>query len=176
VSRGYPKALASSLLFILVCVGCSSMTISPEQAVLDKTAVIITGPIQFEGNSAYLPRTISEGAPSEYGLNFRYTTTETQDRDSWDVLAFFNPLTIVGFPTGKRVSTVIGKLEVLKEIEVVRSYTATCLQEAHRGIYYGASFSELRRRGLAAVRDNIEAQMSRDREFIEKVTSKAFLP
>jgi len=176
VSRGYPKALASSLLFLLVCVGCSSMTISPEQAVLDKTAVIITGPIQFEGKGAYLPRTISEGAPSEYGLNFRYTTTETQDRDSWDVLAFFNPLTIVGFPTGKRVSTVIGKLEVLKEIEVVRSYTATCLQEAYRGIYYGASFSELRRRGLAAVRDNIEAQMSRDREFIEKVTSKAFLP
>lgn len=152
------------------------MTISPEQAILDKATLIITGPIQYEGNSVYLPRTISVGAPSEYGLSFRYTTTETQDRSSWDVLALFNPLTIMGFPTGKRVSTVIGKLEVLKEIEVVRSYAATCLQEAERGIYYGESFSELRRKGLAAVRDNIEAQMSHDREFIEKVGSRALLP
>jgi hypothetical protein len=175
MSRKYRRARATSLLLLLVCVGCSSISVTPELAALDHAAVLIKGPIQYDGNRTYLPRTISEGAPSEYGLSFRYTTSETQDRSSWDIIAIFNPLTILGFPTGRRSSTVTGNLEILKETEVVKSYAASCLQEAHRGIYYGESFSELRRKGLGAVRDNIEAQMSRDREFLEKATSYVFL-
>ena len=170
------RACITIMLFLVAFSGCSSLHVTPELPNSEKATVLIKGPIQYDGNNkGYLPRTISEGALSEYGLSFRYTTSETQDSSSWDVLALFNPLTILGFPTGRRTSTVTGKLEILKETEVVRSYTATCLQEAERGIYYGGSFSDLRRKGLVAVRDNIEAQMSRDRELLEKATSKAFL-
>ena len=87
-------------------------------------------------------------------------------------LALLNPLSVLGIPTGRRNSTVTGTLEILQGTVVVKSYTATCLQEAHRGIYYGESFSDLRRTGLVAVRDNIEAQMSQDRELLEKAASQ----
>ena len=167
------KVCALSLLLLLVVVGCSTMSVTPQLATLDKAPVLIKGPIEYDGNRLYLPRTISEGNPSEYGLRFRYTTSETQDRSSWDVIALLNPFSVLGFPTGRRNSTVTGNLEILKDTEVVKSYTATCLQEAYRGIYYGESFSGLRRTGLVAVRDNIETQMSRDRELLEKTASKA---
>lgn len=175
MNRIYGKAGALPLLLLFVVAGCSSMSVTPELATLDKAPALMKGPILYEGNRLYLPRTISEGDPSEYGLRFRYTTSETQDRSSWDVIALFNPFSVLGFPTGRRNSTVTGNLEILKDTEVMKSYTATCLQEAYRGIYYGESFSGLRRTGLLAVRDNIETQMSRDREFFEKPTSKALL-
>ncbi len=172
MNRIYGIACLLSLLFMFVVVGCSTRTVTPELTTLDKTPVLIKGQIEYDGNRLYLPRTISEGDPSEYGLRFRYATSETQDRSSWDVIALFNPLSILGFPTGRRNSTVTGNLEILKDTEIVKSYQATCLQEAYRGIYYGGSFSDLRRTGLVAVRDSIEAQMSRDRELLEKATSK----
>jgi len=171
----YLLSLTGALLMLSLFTGCSTMTITPQLDTVDKPVVLITGPLQYDGNRLYLPRTISEGDPSEYGLRFRYSTTETQGRSSWDIIALFNPLTILGFPTGRRDSTVGGNLEILKDLEVVKSYTASCQQEAHRGSYYGQSFSELRRTGLVAVRDNIEAQMSRDKYFLEKAASKAFL-
>jgi hypothetical protein len=172
MNRNYSKLRALLLLLLFAIVGCSSMSVTPELAPLNKAPVLIKGPIQYDGNRLYLPRTIAEGDLSEYGLRFRYITSETQDRSSWDVIALLNPLSVLGFPTGRRNSTVTGTLEMLKGAEVVKSYTATCLQEAHRGIYYGESFSDLRRTGLVAVRDNIEAQMFQDRELLEKATSK----
>ena len=175
MNRIYGIACPLSLLFMFVVVGCSTMTVLPELTTLDNTPVLIKGQIEYDGNRLYLPRTISEGNPAEFGLRFRYTTSETQDRSSWDIIALFNPLSVLGFPTGRRNSTVMGNLEILKGTEVVKSYTATCLQEAYRGIYYGGSFSDLRRTGLVAVRGSIEAQMSQDQEFLERATSKAFL-
>ena len=169
------ESRARSILFLFACVGCSTVTVTPDLPALNKVSVLIKGHIQYDGKSEYLPRTISEGSISEYGLTFRYTTTEGQERSGWDVLALFNPLTIVGFPTGQLTSTVAGTLEILKETTIIKSYTATCVQEASKGIYYGETFSQLRRKGLIAVRDNIETQMSRDREFLEKAGSKAFL-
>jgi len=175
MSRIYGKARASSFLFLFVCIGCSTMNVTPELATLDKAEVLVKGPIQYDGKSEYLPRTISEGSISEYGLTFRYATTETQERSGWDIVALFNPLTILGTPTGSLTSTVTGKLEVSKGAELVKSYIARCTQTASKGIYYGETFSELRRKGLLAVKENIETQMSRDQEFLAKVGSKAFL-
>src|SRR5215813_5895698 len=143
MNRIYRKACALSLLLISVVVGCSSMSVTPELATLDKAPVLIKGRIEYDGNRLYLPRTISEADPSEYGLRFRYTTSETQDRSSWDVIGLLNPFSVLGFPTGRRNSTVTGSLEILKDAELVKSYQATCLQEAYRGIYYGGSFSDL---------------------------------
>jgi len=140
MNRIYNNARALSLLLLFVVAGCSTMSVTPGLATLDKIPILIKGTIEYDGNILYLPRTISKGDPAEYGLRFRYTTSETQDRSSWDVIALFNPLSVLGFPTGRRNSTVTGNLEILKDTEVVKSYMATCLQEAYRGIYYGGSF------------------------------------
>lgn|SRR5262249_3334542 len=171
----YFIARTTLVVFLVTSIGCSTMSMSPILSVTETPIVLIKSPIQYDGNRGYLPRTVSEDAVSENGLTVRYATTETQDRNSWDVLALFNPLTIFGFPTGRRTSTVTGNLEILKGSDVLKSYWASCRQEAQRGIYYGESFSELRRSGLTAVRDNIETQMVPDREFIQKAAVKAVL-
>ena len=80
------NARAVVLLLVVVVVGCSSMSVTPELASVNNAPVLIRGPIQYDGNRLYLPRTIAEGALSEDGLKFRYITSETQDRSSWDVL------------------------------------------------------------------------------------------
>src|SRR2546427_11699146 len=110
MSRKYGNTYAKSILLAFVCAGCSTMSITPDLAVPGKVAVFIKGPIQYDGKSEYLPRTISEGSAPEHGLTFRYAIAETQDRSGWDVIALFNPLTILGFPTGDLTSTVIGRL------------------------------------------------------------------
>ena len=108
MNRNYSKLRALLLLLLFAIVGCSSMSVTPELAPLNKAPVLINGPIQYDGNRLYLPRTIAEGDLSEYGLRFRYITSETQDRSSWDVIALLNPLSVLGFPTGRRNSTVTG--------------------------------------------------------------------
>ncbi|HKC93917.1 MAG TPA: hypothetical protein VKB81_07850 [Nitrospira sp.] len=163
-----------SVLFF-VCVGCTTITVTPEVSVFEKVGVLMTGQIQYDGKREYLPRSISEAPMSEHGLTFRYSTTEAQNRSGWDIIALFNPLTILGSPTGSLTSTLSAKLDIIKETEVIKSYTATCIQTATKGIYYGESFSELRRKGLLVVRDNIETQMFQDREYLTKAMNGAIV-
>ena len=144
--------------------GCTSVRVTPELPALTNPIPLVQGRIEYRGNLNYLPRTVAQTPPtSEPALTLRYETTETQQPSGWDVIALFNPLSIIGFPTGNRASTVMATLEILQNGNLLQSYTATSQQEAIRGIYYGSSFSELRREGLLAVRNSIEAQMARNR-------------
>lgn len=154
--------------------GCATRVHTlPEFPELQHVIVLLGGPITFDGKREYLPRTITDAPISENGLSIRYSYHETQHRnDSLEVLALFNPLTLIGFPTGGTQSTVTGKLDILKGTEALKTYTATCVLEVTRTIFTdGESFSELRRKGLVAVRDNIEAQMFQDKEFLAKLSA-----
>lgn len=159
---------------LITFAGCATRVHTlPEFPELQNVLVLLGGPITFDGKREYLPRTITDAPTSENGLSFRYSYHEIQQRnDSLDVLALFNPLTLIGFPTGGTQSTVTGKLEILKGMEALKTYTATCVLEVTRTIFTdGESFSELRRKGLVAVRDNIEAQMVQDKEFLAKLSA-----
>lgn len=49
------------VLFLLACAGCSTMSVTPELPVTEKTIVLIKEPIQYDGNKGCLPRTVTEG-------------------------------------------------------------------------------------------------------------------
>ena len=167
------RKLAFATIF-LICAGlpaCASkqkMVISPDILGVSDGAFRINGRISYEGNKDYLPRTIIDKATSASPLTFEYIhATSYGMRDVPALMALFNPLTLFGFRLGDNAVTSAGRLSVIKGDEMVRSYLAICSIEMTRNLFSeGLTFSEMRRDSLIAVRDNIEAQLYQDREFL----------
>ena len=159
------------VLIALICLSCTSQFVTPELDLPPNIVVVLTAPISFDGNKEYLPRTISEDVLPSSNLSVRYSYSEFHERDdSKEVLALFNPLTLIGFPTGGITNTITAWLNIIKGTEVIKSYNAVCKLKVTRTIFTdGDSFSELRRKGLIAVRNNIEAQMDKDQEFLRRI-------
>jgi hypothetical protein len=166
--------ILSSVLFA----GCgASMMVIPEVKQVNNLAGFnIRGKIVYDPNynRDYLPRTLANNTATDTPITFQYEYTIAYGkRDVPAVIALYNPLTILGFPIGDSTMMVVGKLDVLKEKEMVKSYTASCTFEKTRSLFSeGETSSELRKQGLIAVRNNIEAQMFHDSEFLLKLIAK----
>jgi hypothetical protein len=164
--------LTISLSSILLLCGCAAkMAVTPEVNQMNHVDFQIKGKILYEGNKEYLPRTITEGAVPGDGISFQYTYEAIYgEHDIPDIVAWVNPLHLAGFPTGENTLIIRGKLDILKGKELIKSYTATCGLEKTRSLFWeGETYSSLRKKGLIAVRDNIEAQMKQDRDFLYKL-------
>lgn len=152
--------------------GCAAkMVVTPQmEQINDISEYKIKGKIVYDGNKEYLPRTLSEDLAAEPILTLKYTYTVTYGKDATpQLIPLFNPLTIIGFPIGENTVAITGTLDIFQGKEVIKSYTSTCGFEIARNIFSeGETFSELRKKGLIAVRDNIEAQMYYGREFYQK--------
>lgn len=163
--------LVLCLLFSLIFSACApNVVITPDLAIVQSNDFSLSGNIDYEGNADYLPRTVSAESHPGATLTLRYRYEVTYGRDAvHQALPLFNPLTIIGFPIGADTVVVTAKLEVLKESSQVKAYTAVCILHKHRTIFAeGETLSELRKRGLLAVRDNIETQMYGDRDLLLK--------
>jgi hypothetical protein len=163
--------LVLCLFISLIFSACApNVVITPDLPIVHSEDFSLGGKIDYEGNAEYLPRTVSAEPHPEATLTLRYRYEVTYGRDAvHQVLPFLNPLTIVGFPIGADTVVVTAKLEVLKASFQVKAYTAVCILDKHRTIFWeGETLSELRRRGLLAVRDNIETQMYGDRDLLLK--------
>jgi len=125
------------------------------------------GIIEYDGNKEYLPRTLKEDM-SQTAFSFKYEYQITYGRDKTpQALPLLNPLSMVGFPVGENTLVITGNLTILKGQEVIKEYKATCGLEKVRSLFSeGDTFSELRKKGLLAVRDNIELQMCHDKDFL----------
>ena len=170
------------IYFLFLCLSISlilsacapNVFITPDLTRVPRNDFTLSGKIDYAGNVEYLPRTISSESHPEAPLTLRYRYEVTYGRDSVkQVLYHYNPLTIVGFPIGADTVVVTAKLEVLKGEAPVKTYAAMCVLDKHRTIFWeGESLSELRKRGLLAVRENIESQMYGDRNFLLKQVGK----
>lgn len=173
--------LKKFLIFLVITInfvlaGCATKMVTiPDVKQSADRDFQIKGKIVYEGNREYLPKTITADSGSDFDnvITFEYSYTVTYGRDNIpQVLPLFNPLTIVGFPIGENTLVVVGKLDVLNGKEVIKSYTSTCALEKTRSIFSeGDTFSEIRRKGLLSVRDNIEAQMCQDRDFFTRINA-----
>jgi hypothetical protein len=148
----------------------SNVVITPDLAIVRSEDFSLRGKIDYEGNAEYLPRTVSAETYPGAALLLRYRYEVTYGRDAvHQALPLFNPLTIVGFPIGSDTVVVTAKLEVLKGSSEVKTYTAVCILNKSRTVFWeGETLSELRRRGLLAIRENIETQMHGDRDVLLK--------
>jgi len=164
--------LVSCLLTAVLLSGCATnVIITPDVAAIAAGDFSLSGTIDYDGNKEYLPRTVSADASSVRTLTLRYRYEVTYGRDAVpQVLPLFNPLTIVGFPIGADTVVVTGKLEILGGSSTVKTYSAVCMLDKHRTIFSeGETMSEIRKRGLLAVRDNIESQMYADRDLLYSI-------
>jgi hypothetical protein len=166
------------ILSSIFLAGCgASMMVIPEVKPVDNLAGFnIQGKIVYDPhyNKDYLPRTLTNNTAPDAPITLQYEYTIAYGkRDVPALIALYNPLTILGFPIGDSTMIVVGKLDVLKEKEMVKSYTATCTFEKTRNLFSeGETSSELRKQGLVAVRNNIEAQMFHDSEFLLQFITK----
>lgn len=161
----FASCLSAAILFS----GCApNVVITPDITVIPTGDFLLGGKIDYDGNKEYLPRTVRADPSLEPLPILRYRYEVTYGRDAVpQALPLFNPLTIVGFPIGADTVVVTGKLEILKGSSAIKTYTAVCILDKHRTIFSeGETMSEIRKRGLLAVRDNIEAQMYVDRDLL----------
>jgi hypothetical protein len=165
-------SLGFSIFFIFLYGCATTMTVNPQVTQIDNINFRIKGKIICEGNKEYLPRVLVEELVPNSKLSFRYTYNAIYGKhDVPDLVALYNPLTIVGFPTGENAVTIIGKLDVMEGEEVIKSYSATCILEKTRSLFSEGTFTEMRKKGLIAVRNNIEVQIYLDKSYLRKVLS-----
>ena len=125
----------------------------------------LEGRIVYDGNRDYLPRLLAEGA-ADARLVFRYgyVVTYGSERTSF-AGAMFIPTPILAVPgvMGKDSIGIAGQLEVLDGERIVKVYSATAELKTKSSLFYeGETLTEMRRRGLLAVRDSIDAQLVKD--------------
>ena len=157
---------------VILISGCATTVVTPEMASLPEMAAFrLTGKVAYEGNREYLPRVITEDSTGASTVTFEYRHETTYgSKYVPDAAALLNPLTGLGFPTGEQKLTVEGLLQILTESgEVLRAYRATSIVAQTQSLYSGETLTALRRRGLIAVRDNIDAQLYRDRELLNRL-------
>jgi hypothetical protein len=138
------------------------VSISPEQ-----TDVLGRAKLEYEGNPDYLPRTVANASIADSKLTIRYNYNEEQRRSE-----------ILYVPSGtkqalSKVSEVTGQLEILHRTKIIRAYKAVAVLSG-RNEFTDETLSQMRRRGLLAVRANIEAQMYRDKDFLLGLSLKVY--
>ena len=142
----------------------------------DEIQVLLRGSLSYEGNPDYLPRTVADYVGSASAIAIRYSYEDVQGRSP---LVNKFTLTHSGLlfeqPVGFKSVRVIGSLDVLDGERVVKTYSAMATLSAHSE-YSRETLSDMRRRGLLAVRDNVESQMYQDREFLQRLTARQAQP
>jgi hypothetical protein len=150
------------------------MTVMPDVKNTCAAGFRAPGKIDYDGNRDYLPRILVDDPALQSPVVYRYLhAAEYGTQSVPDLLALFNPLTLVGFPTGGNMVRIAGKLDVVVDNLVVRSYSAGAALDKTRSLYAGETYTDLRKMGLIAVRDNIEAQLCRDVEFLAGIAKQA---
>ncbi|HEV8642484.1 MAG TPA: hypothetical protein VGV13_15435 [Methylomirabilota bacterium] len=127
--------------------------------------------IVYGGNREYLPRNLTDGG-SGARLTVRYAYDVVHGGERTNLFGvMFNPAAMLGLPViGKDTVAVSGRLEVLRGEEVAKTYDATAALTNRPSLFYeGETYTEMRRRGLLAVRDSIESQVARDRESLGRL-------
>jgi hypothetical protein len=153
---------------VLLFSGCGThMDVKPEVpgGQVDFT---LRGKVTYEGNWEYVPKTISNkeidnGILSfNYAYNVLYGGTAMQQ----DIVTILLPTTMFGTPTGESDVQIRAKLDVVNGSNLIKSYVSVCNIVSPRGVFAGGTnFTEIRKRGLMAVKENIEFQMVQDKDF-----------
>ncbi len=155
--------LASLVLLGSVLVACSAkLSVLPEVSKYpDQVDVLLRGELAYEGKPEYLPRTIAARKGGDHKLTLRYEYEDSHNRREILILP-------MGYQrVGHKSQYVVGNLEIRDGEKVVKTYTAMATLNDYSE--FSDTLTEMRRRGLLAVRDNIEAQMYLDGEFLRNL-------
>ena len=161
--RGAVQRRTAMLGVFVMLVGCATMSTSPPVSG-DAAAIPLSGYLEFEGNREFLPGPLTGLPDAGPGADpiFHYRYDARYDETDLSVLALFNPLTLVGCPTGSVSVTTDAVLQVTSRGTVVKQYTAQTVAKRLRTIFSGDPLSALRRDALRASAKNIADQIAAD--------------
>ena len=140
---------------------------------------VVRANVMYDGNQDYLPTVLIRDAGTTPGVVLRYSHDAKYGLGELpNSFNLVNPLTLIGFPTGSDNLVISGRLDVMRDGDVVRSYGAASAMKRIGSIFSeGDTFTEMRRRGLLLVRDNISAQLCADLPALtEKLTGASQAP
>lgn len=156
-------SLASSLVFL----GCATeVAITPQLTDKNPGKCQIHARVRYEGKQDYLPAALVPDPTASGTTEIRYSFEAQYGLKETDFfIAAINPLTLVGFPTGSDNLVVTGRVEVARGDTTLRSYAAAASMKRSATVFYeGETFTEMRRRALLLIGDNLSQQLCKDRE------------
>ena len=123
----------------------------------------IHAPLRYQGKPDYLPQAlIADDRAGSIAIRYEYTA-QYGFTQAATAVTFVNPLTLFGFPTDSNSLVVAGRVDVLRDDAPIRSYGAAVSMKRAGSIFSeGETFTEMRRRGLLLVRDNLNRQICGD--------------
>lgn len=151
--RVLPGAFSLALLLLAAC--SADIKVFPEiRQFPEQLEILARGKIICDGDRKYLPRTIQESREENDSLIIQYDYEELQER-----------------PYKRKTSEVTGRLELRNRGRVLKTYRATAMLIV-AAEFSSETLSDMRQRGLFAVRNNIEAQMWDDREVLKRLIAE----
>ncbi|HEX9625994.1 MAG TPA: hypothetical protein VGA00_03555 [Acidiferrobacterales bacterium] len=161
--------LVNAVAALLVSACAPDLQVRPELAPAPLGTFRLAANVVFDGNRDYLPRTLRHETSTNAGITAHYQHEVAYGNTDLDAIALYNPLTIVGFPTGQNTLTIVAELKVSRDGALLKSYRAVGFVVQTTNLWTFRTATELRRDGLLAVRDNIETQMIHDEAHLEQL-------
>jgi hypothetical protein len=155
-------------------VGCAA-TVTVTPSLTEKAAVCqIRAAVWYDGKPEYLPEVLIADASARPPAGFRYSYEARYGLDEYNAfLVAVNPLSLVGFPTGKDNVVVTGRVDLMRGKTIVRTYAAAAsLRETPTIFGEGETFTDMRHRGLMLVRENLSTQLCEDQAALRTLLSE----
>jgi hypothetical protein len=167
--RRVSRVLVGVVTALLVSACAPDLQVRPELAPMPLGTFRLTADVVFEGNRDFLPRTLHHDGSTNAGITAHYRYEVAYGHTDMDVIALYNPLTIVGFPTGENTLTIVAELSITRDGTLLKSYRSAGYVVQTTNLWTFRTATELRRDGLLAVRDNIETQMMQDEPYFARL-------
>lgn len=151
--------------------GCSSTQVygASEKTAQPSIQSRMVGHIEYSGNADYLPRMLAADNDRGMKVVFRYSYTVSYEAPSEHPLTILNPLLIVGMPKATDAVVVAGVLEIVKDGALVKRYEKSVVLKKDKTVFSeGETLTDMRKKGLLLVRDQIDLQLIDDQQILAK--------
>lgn len=168
-----------ALVVVLLCVGCAAtLRVTPEVAGPPPADCVVRAHVEYSGNRDYLPSVLVDDPSAHTDSVIRYAHEEQYGTSALPTgVQLVNPLHLLGMPTGSSDLVVVARLDVMRQGEVLRSFAAAAVMSRNDTLFgEGETLTEMRRRGLLLVADNISSQVCADRATTQAILDAATWP
>jgi hypothetical protein len=164
---------------VLLCAGCAAtLRVTPEVAGPPPADCVVRAHVDYAGNLDYLPSVLVDDPSADADSVIRYTHEEQYGSSALATgVQLVNPLHLIGMPTGSSDLVVVARLDVMRRGEVVRSFAAAAVMSRNDTMFgEGETLTEMRRRGLLLLKDNMSSQVCADRATTQAILDAATWP
>lgn len=162
--------ISSLTLFLLILGGCtSSLQVKPDVTPSTTAFLKLEAVVDYDGNRLYLPKSILAVSTSAADISCRYQYDINYGNEDYSKAMLFNPVTLLGVPTGTDQITATAVLAFRKGNTVLKQYQSAAQISKNRNLFQHTTLTELRRELLFAMRDNIDAQIAVDKHFFSNL-------